>query len=66
MPLGELFFNLENVLSPEGRCIAYPVGVQLILVPFIVVSKSLEHFKNPISFSNFFLLQNVLSDGLDG
>ena len=26
------FLNLENVLSPEGRFVAYPVGVQLFLV----------------------------------
>ena len=29
-------------------------------------SKSLEHFKNLMSFSDFFLLQNVLFDGTDG
>ena len=30
------FLNLENVLSPEGRYVVYPVGVQLRLFPFIV------------------------------
>ena len=28
------FFYPENVLSPEGRCVAYPVGVQLFLHMF--------------------------------
>ena len=31
------FINVENVLFPEGRCVAYPVGVQLILFTFIVL-----------------------------
>ena len=26
------FWNLEKVLYPEGRCVAYPVGVQLFLL----------------------------------
>ena len=30
--LAELF--PQNVLSPEGRCVAYPVGVQLFLLMF--------------------------------
>ena len=30
--LAELF--PQNILSPEGRCIAYPVGVQLFLLMF--------------------------------
>ena len=27
-------FFFQNVLSPEGRCVAYPVGVQLFLLMF--------------------------------
>ena len=36
------------VLSPEGRCEAYPVGVQLRLFPFIEfwVRKGILDFKN--------------------
>ena len=30
-------FFCENVLSPGGRCIAYPVGVQLFLLMFYLV-----------------------------
>ena len=33
--LAELF--PQNVLFPEGRYVVYPVGVQLILFPFIVL-----------------------------
>ena len=33
---GELF-SLANVLSPEGRCSAYPVGIQLFLLMYYFV-----------------------------
>ena len=51
------------VLSPEGRCVAYPVGVQLRLFPFIefCVRKGILDFKNLKGLSRFFLLENVLS-----
>ena len=43
------FWSLENVLSPEGRYVVYPVGVQLRLFPFIEfwVSKGILDFQNP-------------------
>ena len=52
------------ILRREIRIIS--LGVQLILFPFIGVSKSLELFKNLKGFSILFLLQNVLFDGWDG
>ena len=38
----------ETFLYPEGRCVAYPVGVQLRLFPFIEfwVRKGILDFKN--------------------
>ena len=49
------------VLSPEGRCVAYPVGVQLRLFPFIEfwVRKGILDFKNLYGLSRFFLRENV-------
>ena len=40
-------FSLENVLSPEGRYVAYPLGVQLFLLMFSFwVRESLDTLKN--------------------
>ena len=58
--VSQLFF-LENVLSPEGRCVVYPVGVQLILFPFIVLVNVYCTFKNRLGFLRFLNLENVLS-----
>ena len=43
-------------LSPEGRCVVYPIGVQLRLFPFIEfwVRKGILDFKNLWSLSTFF------------
>ena len=53
-----VFFLRENVLSPEGKCIAYPVGVQLFLLihsfgqdTYIAISKSLY-------YGDFFFFQS--------
>ena len=50
------------MLIPRREIRSISLGVQLILFPFIGVSKSLEHFKNLKGFS-FFLPPNVLSPG---
>ena len=55
----------HNCFIPRRGIRSISLGVQLILFPFTGVSKSLEPFKNLYVFS-FFLLQNVLFDGLDG
>ena len=34
----DIFF--DYVLSPEGRCVAYPVGVQLIFLMFYFCSRN--------------------------
>ena len=49
-------------LSPEERYVVYPVGVQLILFPFIVVLGNVYcRFKNRLGFLWFLNLENVLS-----
>ena len=55
-------------LSPEGRCVAYPVGVKLGLFPLIEfwVRRGILDFKKLIRFIDFFLLQNILFAGWDG
>ena len=62
------FFPLENVLSPEGRCLAYPVGVQLRLFPFIEfwVRKGILDFKNQYGLSTFFCLKMFYLMGWTG
>ena len=54
------FFLHQNVLSPEGSYVVYPVGVQLILSIY-GPCEQIWHYKNPSALSSF-LLQNVLFD----
>ena len=51
----------QRVGIPRREIRSISQGVQLILFPFIGVSKSLKPFKNLKGYSFFFLLQNVLS-----
>ena len=60
------FFFASKCFIPRREIRSISLGVQLILFPFIGVSKSLEPFKNLKGFSIIFLPQNVLFDGLDG
>ena len=58
------FFFLENALSPEGRCVAYPVGVQLFLLMFYFGLGNLKKNGHPSSVILAELFpQNVLFDG---
>ena len=58
------FFLLQNVLSPEGRCVyASPVRVQLFLLMFYLVQEEVPGVQKPIGFIAFFLRENVLSPG---
>ena len=51
-------------LSPKGRCVAYPVGVQLFLLMFYFwVRKGILDFKNQYGLLGFFFGENVLFDG---
>ena len=50
-----------HVLSPEGRCVAYPVGVQLFLLMFYFgLGRVYWTFKNQFGFLRFLNLENVL------
>ena len=57
-----IFLNLENVLSPEGRCVAYPVGVQLRLFPFIEfwVRRGILDFKTYLLKRPFFCFKIII------
>ena len=59
--------NIKKIVSfiPRREIRSILLGVQLILFPFIGVSKSLEPFKNINGFSMFFP-RNVVFDGSDG
>ena len=49
-------------LSPEGRCVAYSVGVQLFLLMFYFgLGRVYCTFKNRLGFLRFLNLENVLS-----
>ena len=61
-------FLRENVLSPEGRCVAYPVGVQLIfLLTLICLSKRTfkkkKSHRSSVIFADFFPRKVLLLDG---
>ena len=43
--LGEPFFSLKKVLSPEGRCAAYPAGPIELTYPLFFVVKVYRAFK---------------------
>ena len=50
------------VLSPEGICVAYPVGVQWFFLMFYFgLGRVYCTFKNPLGFLRFLNLENVLS-----
>ena len=57
-------FFASKCFITRRECVAYPVGVQLFLLVIYWVRKCLESFKNQYGFSNFFLLKNVLFDGM--
>ena len=57
-----LCFTFANyILSPEGRCVAYPDGFQLILLSIYCLSERIWDFKNLSSIRIFFSHQQVLS-----
>ena len=59
------FFSLQNVLFPEGRCVAYSVGLQLFLLMFnIWVRKRICHFKNHATTLTIFSHENVIQEGM--
>ena len=54
------FWNRKNVLSTEGRCEAYPVGVQFFLIMFYfglvnVLWKKKNGHPRSVIFAEFFL-----------
>ena len=54
-----LFWNLKNVFYLKGRCVAYPVEVQLIVFPFILVTVYWT-FKTCLEEKHFWNLEKVL------
>ena len=53
-------WNLENALSTEGKCVAYPVGVQLFLLIHYLGTVP-DTFKTCLEERPFWELENVLS-----
>ena len=56
------FWNIENVLSPEGRCVAYPKGS--ILTSFLFnyrLGNDFDTFEKHLVNRPFWNLENVLS-----
>ena len=61
-----IIFIIENVLSPEGRCVAYPVGVSIVFTYVLIFGLGKVYdLQSRTTKVTFFSLGNVLSpDGL--